>query len=501
MMSETQLSHLVFDQPLDFSIKKDALLRYTPRNAYDYENWAAMTAVDLHKHRQRRREMVLVAVAIALCLGQAERPPKLDFKETIDYATWINSQMPPLKGENALDRYAPFMPTPDGKGGWTDRIPELTGAAKEQWDASNEPWTPAECSDLAKYIEENSKYIDALIRATEVRDFRDPIKPGSPVAEHVCRYVWPSRWAGKAVLVRAWMKQPKQAQVLEDAHRDILRAKRHIQHTPFMICGLVGLTQGVIVYDSALRALDANVITEDDCARWFQQIQEEDPGTPSWKKYIVMEWASSLSSIQRTCPDGKHDPAGWKWANEMTGGKGPPTAKELAAYTKISPHESVAALDAHFEALLAACEGPLRWGNAAKLKKESDEYHAKNKKSLNALAAFFVPNVTRGYELSVRVEAERRATQLTLALHAHHAKHGKWPDDLGKIDPKLGLKNLKALRVDPFSGKRFIYRLKDGKPLLYSVGADGDDDGGEHHPKFGENGEGGDYVFWPRQPK
>lgn len=446
--------------------------------------------------------LILKFVALAsLALSQAERPPKLDFKKNIDYAAWINSQFPPLKGENALDRYAPFMPTPDGKGGWTDRILELSGAAKEQWDAADYAWVPSECPALARYIEENTEYIDALVRATEIREFRDPIKPGTPVTEHICRYIWPSRWAAKALLMRAWMKQPKQTKALEDAHRDILRARRHIQQTPFMICGLVGMAHGSIVYGSVLRALDAEIITENDCARWFQQIQRDDPGTPSWKKHVLMEWASSLSSIQKTCPGGKHNPEGWKWANEMTGGKGPPTDKELAAYMKFDPHESVAVLDAHFEILVAACGGPLRWSNADKLRVESEAYRAKNLKSLNALAAFFVPNATRGYELCVRVEAERRGTLLTLAIHAHHAKHGKWPLDLGKIDAAMGLKNLKALRVDPFTGKRFLYKLKDGQPLLYSAGADGDDDGGTHHPKFGENGEGGDYVFWPRQPR
>lgn len=445
--------------------------------------------------------MLPILAIISLTFAQTERPPKLDFKEKIDYAAWINDLLPPLKGENAMDRYAAFVSTSDGKGGMSPGIPDIEGVSKEQLDALDGSWTPAQYPDLAKYIERNSKYLDALIHATQVRDFRDPVKPGSLVVEHLLPYYGPSRWACRALLARAWMKQPNQSKALEEAHRSVFVARRHLQQTPFLICGLAGLAEGSLVYGSVRLALDENIITEKDCARWFQEIQREDPGTATFNLYVREEWASCLNAIQRTCPGGKHNAEGWVWANEMTGFGKPLTAKEYAAFTKVDPRESVAMLDAHFEALLAVAEGPLRWSKADQFRKLSEKFQSKVKETSNYVAGLFVPEFSRAYQLSVRVEAERRGTLLTLAIHAHHATHGKWPEDLGKIDAKLGLNGLKALRVDPFSGKRFMYRMKDGKPVLYSVGADGDDDGGTHHPKFGENGEGGDYVFWPRQPK
>ncbi len=60
------------------------------------------------------------------------------------------------------------------------------------------------------------------------------------------------------------------------------------------------------------------------------------------------------------------------------------------------------------------------------------------------------------------------------------------------------------MHVDPFSGNSLVYkRTRDGF-TLYSVGLDQDDDGGRHHPQFGEFTDGrkhdGDYVFWPPVP-
>ena len=42
-----------------------------------------------------------------------------------------------------------------------------------------------------------------------------------------------------------------------------------------------------------------------------------------------------------------------------------------------------------------------------------------------------------------------------------------------------------------------IYRVVDGRPLLYSVGRDGDDDGGERAADGKRWSAEGDAVFWP----
>ena len=59
------------------------------------------------------------------------------------------------------------------------------------------------------------------------------------------------------------------------------------------------------------------------------------------------------------------------------------------------------------------------------------------------------------------------------------------------------------MRTDPFIGENFGYRLTPDGPTVYSFGENGADDGGVHHPKWGDGakpGESDDYVFWPPQP-
>jgi hypothetical protein len=54
--------------------------------------------------------------------------------------------------------------------------------------------------------------------------------------------------------------------------------------------------------------------------------------------------------------------------------------------------------------------------------------------------------------------------------------------------------NAVVTNVDPYIGCPFKYRLFDGKPILYSVNEDGQDDGGHTDGEWGESGT--DVVFF-----
>ncbi len=108
------------------------------------------------------------------------------------------------------------------------------------------------------------------------------------------------------------------------------------------------------------------------------------------------------------------------------------------------------------------------------------------------MLSIWLPSLTRVYQLGMRAEAERRGTLLLLSLHMSRDKHGRCPAALDRCeldDP--------SARIDPLSGKQFIYQLRDGVPWLYSIGFDGDDDNGTHDRRWGEREPGGDFVFTP----
>jgi hypothetical protein len=67
-------------------------------------------------------------------------------------------------------------------------------------------------------------------------------------------------------------------------------------------------------------------------------------------------------------------------------------------------------------------------------------------------------------------------------LKRYQLKHGNYPPNLDSLVPEF----LSVIPTDPVDGKPLNYRLKaDGTFLLYSVGENGKDDGGDPSLKKG----------------
>ncbi len=67
-----------------------------------------------------------------------------------------------------------------------------------------------------------------------------------------------------------------------------------------------------------------------------------------------------------------------------------------------------------------------------------------------------------------------RLLSLDLALRTYRADHGEWPVELSELVPDY----LGAIPHDPMSSQPFVYRPEEPEFVLYSLGFDGEDDGG-----------------------
>lgn len=70
--------------------------------------------------------------------------------------------------------------------------------------------------------------------------------------------------------------------------------------------------------------------------------------------------------------------------------------------------------------------------------------------------------------------AEAAMAEIAVYLFQYRTEHGDYPDALRELVPEFAV----TLLTDPFSGHRFFYKPSESGYLLYSVGRDGDDDGG-----------------------
>lgn len=98
----------------------------------------------------------------------------------------------------------------------------------------------------------------------------------------------------------------------------------------------------------------------------------------------------------------------------------------------------------------------------------------------------------------VVVEAGRRITLTAIVLKRYQLRHGPYPADLAVLTPNF----LPAVPLDPVDGQSLRYRLNpDGTFLLYSIGEDGEDNGGDaSSPKESRSfsWQGGRDLVWPQ---
>jgi tetratricopeptide (TPR) repeat protein len=175
---------------------------------------------------------------------------------------------------------------------------------------------------------------------------------------------------------------------------------------------------------------------------------------------------------------------------------------ELAEYASSLAISLVSAnrdqMTREFEKCYAAAQ---RWAQKTpwQLKKENVDAEMGMREWLDSRYARYwpvrvlAPAVTRVSELSYRARAQIEALITTIAVMRYRRAHGDYPESLDRL---LEADLLKKLPMDPYSAKPLVYKRTADGFVLYSLGADFDDDGGLHS-NWGRDTEGGDYVFWP----
>lgn len=113
------------------------------------------------------------------------------------------------------------------------------------------------------------------------------------------------------------------------------------------------------------------------------------------------------------------------------------------------------------------------------------------------LSVTVLSTVDGALQKSAQTDCHAEMAVTAIALKRYRLKHGQWPEKLGALVPEF----LPAVPQDWMDGQPLRYRLNpDGTYTLFSVGRDGQDDGGDPRPKQGESRSmfsGRDFV-WPQ---
>ena len=116
----------------------------------------------------------------------------------------------------------------------------------------------------------------------------------------------------------------------------------------------------------------------------------------------------------------------------------------------------------------------------------------------NVLLSILTPALERAAEIGHRHRTNVEATITILALQRYKADKGSYPENLQQL---ISAGYLRQLPIDVYSGKPLVYRKTGDSFILYSVGKNFEDDGGEPgtdrdgRPRLWDDE--GDSIFWP----
>jgi hypothetical protein len=126
---------------------------------------------------------------------------------------------------------------------------------------------------------------------------------------------------------------------------------------------------------------------------------------------------------------------------------------------------------------LAEVEGaePLWTRNASRVEAEIERMNETLLERLRyAPIMMLMPALMRATVNAELATQQRDAAIVAIALELHRRHHGDWPATLGALVPRF----LPAVPPDRFDGQPLRYRVIDGRPVVYSVGANRIDHGG-----------------------
>lgn len=450
--------------------------------------------------------------------------PVPDFSRHVDYRSWIENRHDadglPV---NAYDYYDAFMPRPNDDPSVKPEWPTLRnmftdgnrGEAPGPWDPVEHPeWEEGRvaASDLiARFTE--AAGIEGYVRRIEFAQGEQVFEGGdvdgidNAEAKNLLINIMLPNLSGHRKMVKQTMSDAWRApdgrvdpDAMMEAFETVLGSANHVEQGDFLIEMLVGIAEKSMVHESARLALKQGLFDEQRIEQTLNLLADKDRPLRDPQDWADGELASQLDMTQYVygpIQPGRRptlNPERLRLISGLAQSSEGPTPEQIAAS---DPQKTVDLFVNHARDYADMARRGYPEVKAADLDRMAQSYV-----NQDPVAHYMLPALSRVYQLANRYEASRRATQLTYAIHLHKKQTGQWPASLDDLPPRY----TEGVRIDPFSGRDFAYRVTADGPVLYSTSENGVDDGGNHHRRWGDRRadievEGDDFVFWPPQPR
>jgi len=349
--------------------------------------------------------------------------------------------------------------------------------------------------------EANQKPLVVVMEATRRPEYFNPLvsprsekEPGSLI-ESLVPSVQKCRELASALTARAMLRVAEGK--FDDAWQDLLachRLARLLGRGASIIEGLVGIALDTIASHADLAYLARAKLTSKQVQDRLKDLQALPPMPSMLDQIDITERFTYLEMVQLIRRGGPGMLGGLTGKN----GKTPKaTVEELKAMALIDWEPALRKGNRYYDKLTDALRRKnrvvreqafdrfeddlkalrvqtMKLETLAKIMEGKDVDKAVGKAIGDVLIGLLLPAVRKVQNAHDRSEQVQRNLHVAFALAAYQRDHGNYPAKLDALAPKY----LATVPNDLFSGKALVYRFAEKGYLLYSVGVNGQDEGG-----------------------
>lgn len=361
-----------------------------------------------------------------------------------------------------------------------EKVDLLPAIGKGQLPARTEPLAEETKELIGRYIADNQAALELLHKGAAIEHCRYPVDLGKGFAA-LMPYLSKIRTGAKLLQLEALLQaEDGESRVAAKSITSMLGLARSLAKEPLLISQLVRVACCGLAVSTLERTINKTEFRDEQLVDLSRTLADAEDHS-AMSRAFAGERCAGVSIFKKPSP---------QILQLVNGGSSQLSVLALAGYkfAGLADMDAIVYLDFMDDYIKAMELAPQQRQERV----EAIETRFEGTSRIHLILHMIMPALARVSTIDIRSIAQLRTAQVALAIERYRLATGRLPRTLAELIPGY----LKAVPEDPFNGRDVQYRKLDVGFVAYSVGEDGNDDGGKERPRGkGRSDEPADVTF------